>query len=41
MNVVDSSCWLEYLMGTDLDINVVMAIETPGELVVPTITFGR
>jgi len=38
MNIVDSSCWLEYLMGTDLDTNVVMAIENPGELVVPTIT---
>jgi toxin FitB len=38
MNIVDSSCWLEYLMGTDLDTNVVMVIENPGELVVPTIT---
>ena len=38
MNIVDSSCWLEYLMGTDLDTNVVMAIENFGGLVVPTIT---
>jgi len=38
MKIVDSSCWLEYLMGTELDTNVVMAIENPGELIVPTIT---
>jgi len=38
MNIVDSSCWFEYLVGTELDTDIVMAIENPGELVVPTIT---
>jgi len=38
MNVVDSSCWLEYLMGTETSTAFVAAIESPGELIVPTIT---
>jgi predicted nucleic acid-binding protein len=38
MNVVDSSCWLEYLMGTDIGMKVASVIEDPDELVVPTIT---
>ena len=38
MNIVDSSCWLEYLMGTEIGIAVAPIIESPGELVVPTIT---
>jgi len=38
MNVVDSSCWLEYLMGTETGTALVTAIESPGELIVPTIT---
>jgi predicted nucleic acid-binding protein len=38
MNIVDSSCWIEYLMGTEIGAKVAHAIENPGELVVPTIT---
>lgn len=38
MNVVDSSCWLEYLMDTDIGTAVASVIENPDELVVPTIT---
>jgi predicted nucleic acid-binding protein len=38
MNVVDSSCWIEYLMDSSIGKNIVSVIETPGELVVPTIT---
>jgi predicted nucleic acid-binding protein len=38
MNIVDSSCWIEYLMGTEIGVNVVPIIENPNELVVPTIT---
>ena len=38
MNIVDSSCWIEYLMGTEIGAKVASVIENPGELVVPTIT---
>ena len=38
MNVVDSSCWLEYLMDTETGAAVAATIESPGELIVPTIT---
>jgi len=38
MNVVDSSCWLEYLMGTEIGMNVAQVVENPEELIVPTIT---
>jgi len=38
MNVVDSSCWLEYLMDTETGAAVATTIESPGELIVPTIT---
>jgi len=38
MNVVDSSCWLEYLMDTEIGAAVASVIENPGELIVPTIT---
>jgi len=38
MNIVDSSCWLEYLMGTEIGVNVALVVENPGELIVPTIT---
>jgi len=37
MNIVDSSCWLEYLMDTEIGSGVAPVIENPGELVVPTI----
>ena len=38
MNIVDSSCWLEYLMDTEIGVHVALVIENPSELVVPTIT---
>ncbi len=38
MNVVDSSCWLEYLMDTEIGAAVAPVIENPDELIVPTIT---
>ena len=38
MNIVDSSCWLEYLMDTEIGVNVAPVVENPGELIVPTIT---
>jgi len=38
MNVVDSSCWFEYLMGTETGAAVASVIENPDELIVPTIT---
>ena len=38
MNIVDSSCWLEYLMGTEIGATVAPVIENPDELVIPTIT---
>ena len=37
MNLVDSSCWLEYLMGTEISTDIASVIENPDELVVPTI----
>jgi len=37
MNIVDSSCWIEYLMNSEIGVNVAPVIENPGELVVPTI----
>jgi len=38
MNIVDSSCWLEYLMDTEIGAAIASIIETPSELFVPTIT---
>ena len=38
MNIVDSSCWLEYLMDTKIGAKVASVIENTGELAVPTIT---
>jgi predicted nucleic acid-binding protein len=38
MNIVDSSLWLEYLMGTETGDKAAMIIENPADLVVPTIT---
>ena len=37
MNIVDSSCWIEYLMDTAIGAYVAPVIENPVELVVPTI----
>jgi len=38
MNVVDSSCWLEYLMDTEIGAAVAPVIDNPSDLIVPTIT---
>ena len=38
MNVVDSSCWIEYLMNTSIGETVAPIIENPTGLIVPTIT---
>jgi predicted nucleic acid-binding protein len=38
MIVIDSSCWIEYLMGTEIGAAVAPVIENPNELIVPTIT---
>ena len=38
MNIVDSSCWIEYLMDTEISVDVASVIENTGELIVPTIT---
>lgn len=38
MNVVDSSCWLEYFSGSDVGNSVAEAIEDIDSLVVPSIT---
>jgi len=38
MNIVDSSCWLEYLMDTEIGTSIAPIIENPEELIVPTIT---
>ena len=38
MNIIDSSCWFEYLMDTEIGASVAPVIENHGELVVPTIT---
>lgn len=38
MNIVDSSCWLEYLMNTSIGATIAPIIEKPTELIVPTIT---
>jgi len=38
MNIVDSSCWIEYLMDTEIGANVAQIIENPDDLIVPTIT---
>jgi len=38
MNVIDSSCWIEYLMASEIGMSVAAVIENPNELIVPTIT---
>ncbi|MDR2509613.1 MAG: type II toxin-antitoxin system VapC family toxin [Spirochaetaceae bacterium] len=38
MNIVDSSCWIEYLMDTEIGGNVAPIVENSGGLLVPTIT---
>lgn len=38
MNVVDSSCWLEYLAGSEIGDRVSSAVEDIGNLLVPSIS---
>jgi predicted nucleic acid-binding protein len=38
MNIVNSSCWLEYLMDTKIGAAVAPVVENPAGLIVPTIT---
>jgi toxin FitB len=38
MNIVDSSCWLEYFAGSTVGDKVSAVIEAEKELIVPTIT---
>ena len=38
MNIIDTSCWIEYLMNTPIGISVAPSIENSAELMVPTIT---
>jgi uncharacterized protein with PIN domain len=38
MNIVDSSCWIEYLMDTEKGASVAPVIENAADLIVPTIT---
>ena len=35
MNIVDTSCWIEYLMNTSIGGMVATVIENPEELIVP------
>ena len=37
MIIVDSSCWIEYLMNTEIGANIASIIENADELIVPTI----
>lgn len=38
MNIIDSSCWLEYFGGTATGERISTIVETTTELIVPTIT---
>jgi predicted nucleic acid-binding protein len=38
VNIVDSSCWLEYLAGSKVGDQVSIAVEDLGSLIVPSIT---
>ena len=37
MNIVDSSCWIEYFCNTSIGEGVLLIVERPRELLVPTI----
>ena len=41
MNIVDSSCWLEYFAGTPTGDSVAKAIEDINNLIVPSITLDE
>jgi predicted nucleic acid-binding protein len=38
MNIADSSCWIEYLTGSEIGAAVAPLIENPAELIIPVIT---
>jgi predicted nucleic acid-binding protein len=38
MNIVDSSCWIEYLMDSEIGVHVAPIIENSSALIVPVIT---
>jgi len=38
MNIIDSSCWIEYLMDSEIGASIAPVIENTNELIVPTIT---
>ena len=38
MNIIDTSCWIEYLMNTSIGAAIAPFIENHTELIVPTIT---
>ena len=38
MNIVDSSCWIEYLMDTEIGASVAPVVENAAGLLVPAIT---
>jgi len=38
MNVIDTSCWIEYLMDSSIGNIIAPVVENPNELIVPTIT---
>ena len=38
MNIVDTSCWIEYLMDTSIGADIASVVESPTDLIVPTIT---
>jgi len=38
MNIIDSSCWIEYLMDSEIGASIAPIVENTVELIVPTIT---
>jgi len=38
MNIIDSSCWIEYLMDSEIGASIAPIVENTSELIVPTIT---
>jgi len=38
MNIIDSSCWIEYLMDSEIGASIAPIVENTDELIVPTIT---
>jgi len=38
MNIIDSSCWIEYLMDSEIGASIAPIVESTKELIVPTIT---